>query len=124
MSKIFIVLAMIYMHILDDYVLQGILANLKQRSWWKQNYPDKLYEYDFIVALLMHAMSWSFMIMLPIAAYYGFNVGKDFLAIFYINVVGHAIMDHAKANMHMANLITDQIFHLYQIGRTAAIFLL
>lgn len=123
MSKIFIVLAMIYMHILDDYVLQGILANLKQRSWWKQNYPDKLYRHDYIVALLMHSMSWSFLTLLPIAVYRGFNVGTDFLAVFLINALGHAGMDHAKANMGLVNLITDQTFHLLQILVTAACML-
>ena len=123
MSKIFIVLAMIYMHILDDYVLQGLLANLKQRSWWKQNYPAKMYRYDYIVALLMHSMSWSFMTLLPVAAYRGFNVGTDFLSVFLINALGHAGMDHAKANLGLVNLITDQTFHLLQILVTAACML-
>ena len=123
MSKIFVVLAMIYMHILDDYVLQGILANLKQRSWWKQNHPYKLYRYDYIVALLMHSMSWSFLTLLPIAVYRGLNVGTDFLNVFLINALGHAGMDHAKANLGLANLITDQTFHLLQILVTAACML-
>ena len=34
MSKIFILLFMIMMHIVDDYYLQGILASMKQKSWW------------------------------------------------------------------------------------------
>ena len=120
MSKIFIVLAMVYMHVLDDYVLQGILANLKQRSWWEEHYPAKLYRYDYIIALLMHAFSWSFLVMMPIALYRGFNVGPSYLTVLLINMAGHAGMDHAKANLGLANLITDQTFHLLQILVTAA----
>lgn len=67
MSKIFILLFMIMMHIVDDYYLQGILASMKQKSWWKKqpNYKDK-YSNDYLIALMMHAFSWSFCIMLPI----------------------------------------------------------
>ena len=39
--KLFILLCMIFCHIIDDYYLQGILASMKQKSWWKNNYPDK-----------------------------------------------------------------------------------
>ena len=42
---------MLYCHILDDFCLQGILASLKQKSWWEENYPNKLYKYDYIISL-------------------------------------------------------------------------
>ena len=57
MSKIFILLFMIMMHIVDDYYLQGILASMKQKSWWKKqaNYKDK-YSNDYLIALMMHLL--------------------------------------------------------------------
>ena len=69
MNKVFILLAMIFLHIVDDYKLQqGVLANLKQKSWWQNQISyKKLYEYDYIPALILHGFSWAFMIMLPIA---------------------------------------------------------
>lgn len=67
MSKAFIVLWMIFFHIVDDYYLQGWLASAKQKKWWEENAPQPLYKYDYIWALLMHSFSWAFMIMLPIA---------------------------------------------------------
>ena len=65
-AKIFVLLAMIFCHVMDDYRLQGILANMKQRSWWTKNSPGRLYNHDHLMALGMHAFSWAFMIMLPI----------------------------------------------------------
>ena len=32
-NKIFILLAMIFLHIIDDYKLQGSLASMKQKKW-------------------------------------------------------------------------------------------
>lgn len=65
MSVGMIILCMVFCHIVDDYYLQGILAKLKQKSYWELNAPDKKYENDYRMALLMHSISWSFMIMLP-----------------------------------------------------------
>lgn len=63
---ILILIFMFFAHIVDDYYLQGWLASGKQRSWWEKNAPDKLYRYDYKMALVCHALSWAIMIMLPI----------------------------------------------------------
>ena len=63
--KLFILFCMLFCHIVDDYYLQGWLASAKQKSWWKKNSPDKLYKYDYLMALFMHSFSWTFMVMLP-----------------------------------------------------------
>lgn len=34
--------AMLFCHIIDDYVLQGWLATGKQKEWWKINAPEWL----------------------------------------------------------------------------------
>lgn len=124
MSKLFVLLLMIFCHIVDDYYLQGILANLKQKKWWKNNAPDKLYKFDWIVALILHSFSWSFLIMLPVALYLRFDVGLVFLMVLSVNTAIHAIVDHLKANLFIINLITDQSIHIFQIFVTAAIFIL
>lgn len=112
-SKLFILFMMIFAHIVDDYYLQGILAKMKQKSWWEKNAPGELYKYDYIVALFMHAFSWSFMINLPTLL-----VSNDYILMcFYIvfNTLVHAWIDNGKANRHEINLITDQSCHLIQI---------
>lgn len=111
----FILLSMIFCHIIDDYYLQGILASMKQKSWWKENAPDKLYRYDYIMALIMHSLSWSFMIMLPLAIDNGFNVDWMFVIIFIINALIHGCVDNLKANIRKINLIQDQTIHIAQI---------
>lgn len=119
MSKLFVIALMIFCHIVDDYYLQGILASMKQRSWWEENYPQKLYKYDYIMALVTHAISWAFMIMLPIAAYMGFRPTNFFFVVLAINSVVHALVDDLKANKHKINLIMDQCIHFVQIVVTA-----
>lgn len=110
-----VLLLMLFLHIVDDYYLQGILAKMKQRKWWEENAPDKKYKNDYIVALIMHAFSWTFCIMLPILLYFNMNPQWTFYIIFAINVMVHALVDNAKANRHSINLITDQAIHICQI---------
>ena len=114
--KIFIFLAMLFCHIVDDYYLQGILAQMKQKEWW-QKYGSK-YEYDYIIALIMHGFSWTFMIMLPAAIYmlvYSPNKFHLLLPSYIFNAAGHAIVDNFKANKKVINLVIDQLFHVIQI---------
>lgn len=125
MSKIFILLFMIMMHIVDDYYLQGILASMKQKSWWKKqpNYNDK-YSNDYLIALMMHAFSWAFCIMLPIAINLKFEVDAFFAIILGVNFMIHAIVDNFKANEFKINLVQDQTIHIIQILITFAVFYL
>ena len=122
MSKLFVVLLMIFCHIVDDYYLQGWLASAKQKKYWQENAPDELYKFDYIWALLMHSFSWTFMIMLPVAFISDFNVGLLFLFVFICNVILHAVTDDLKANKQVICLWTDQIVHITQIILTATIF--
>lgn len=125
MSIWFILAAMIFLHIIDDYVLQApCLCDLKQKSFWEKNAPQKLYEKDYFCALLMHGLSWAFMIMLPISIAKGFNVDINFFLMFLINAVFHAAVDDLKANKYRINLWTDQLTHLAQIAATLAVYLL
>lgn len=122
MSNIFVVLLMLFSHIADDYYFQGILASMKQKEWWQEHAPQQLYQYDYIVALIMHSLSWSFMIMLPIAFINSFNVGMNFALVFTANAILHGIVDDLKANKKKINLIIDQSIHLLQIVATAILF--
>lgn len=123
MSNTFIVLLMIFMHIVDDYYLQGWLASAKQKKYWEENAPEELYKKDYIWALIMHSFSWAFMIMLPIAFVKGFDIGILFYIVFLSNLTLHAVVDDAKANKRKINLWTDQVIHISQIILTATIFL-
>ena len=95
----FILISMLFMHIVDDYYLQGILASMKQKAWWKkqESYKD-LYKYDYIVALIMHSFSWAFMVMMPIAFVMSFTISVGFVLALLINTTIHCIVDNLKAN--------------------------
>lgn len=125
MNSIFIICLMLFMHVLDDYVLQApCLCNLKQKSFWEKNAPEEQYKKDYIVALIMHSISWSFMIMLPIAFAFDFNVSLDFAYWFVFNAAFHAIIDHLKANVKVINLCVDQSCHMMQIACTFVYFVI
>lgn len=109
-------LSMLFCHIVDDYYLQGWLASAKQKKYWRESpeYSDK-YKFDYIVALIMHSMSWAFMIMLPVAIVNRFDVGQLFFIVYIVNVLIHAFVDNAKANWRLINLVQDQLIHIIQI---------
>lgn len=124
--KIIILIVMFFCHIVDDYYLQGCLANMKQKAWWQIHTSNKLYKYDYIMALLEHAFSWSFMVMLPVLIYMIYNnelhIGL-YVAMLVGNLIVHSIIDNCKANELCINLITDQCLHFIQIVLTWWLFI-
>lgn len=121
--KTFILLLMIFLHIVDDYYLQGTLAKLKQKSWWGENAPNNLYKNDYIMALWEHAFSWTFMIILPLFWFNGFVLDAKLVILFIINMITHAVVDDLKANKHKINLVQDQTIHLLQISWTWLLYI-
>ena len=119
MTRPFVILWMIFNHIVDDYYLQGWLASAKQKSWWEKNAPDRMYKYDYIWALIMHSFSWSFMITMPVIYFCFPEIDFRFIIIFILNIVFHALVDNAKANWKLINLWQDQLIHMVQIVATA-----
>lgn len=115
--KVIILFLMIFLHIVNDFNLQGWMAQAKQKSYWNENAPDKKYRYDYIPVLFAHSFSWSFMVMLPITIYLWIISGLDtMLFIFLIfNTVIHAQVDNLKCNKMQINLIIDQTLHMIQI---------
>lgn len=114
MNKFIVLLFMLFTHIVDDFYLQGVLAKLKQKSWWAENYPQSLYRYDYIVALFIHAFSWAFMINLPLILTLEMNI-TVFAVVFAINILIHAFVDNLKANKLKISLLQDQLIHIVQI---------
>lgn len=114
--KIFILISMIFCHIIDDYYLQGWLASAKQKSWWIQNASNNLYKNDYLMALFCHSFSWAFMIQLPVLIYSFYtHLFIWNIILFIINLIIHAFIDNLKANKFKINLIQDQIIHFIQI---------
>ena len=125
--KILLLIAMLFFHIIDDYYLQGFLASAKQKVWWEKNYPDKLYKYDYIMALIEHAFSWTVMINIPAITYVlilGINFPTLlFIDLFIANIIAHAYVDNMKANLLKINLIGDQLIHIFQITLTWLVYI-
>lgn len=115
-----ILLLMILCHVLDDFVLQkATLCDLKQKKWWEREVGTEehgmplMYKNDYIMALCIHALSWSIMIHLPL-----FIFDIEWCILFMtiaVNFAIHCIVDNHKANLMTINLIQDQLIHLGQI---------
>ena len=121
---VYIFLIMILLHIIDDFVLQPIcLSKLKQKSFWETYVKDdEKYKFDYKVALVIHALSWSIMIHLPLML---IGVGEySILLSVIINTIMHAWIDDEKANKLNITLFEDQIMHLIQVGATWAVLTL
>lgn len=113
-----ILVFMLFLHIADDYYLQGVLAQMKQKSWWADkidNFETSMYNKDYIVALIMHGFSWSVMIMLPIIVSRGFVVDLQMFGVICLNGLLHSLVDDLKANQKKINLWQDQLIHVLQI---------
>lgn len=122
MIKLFVLLCMFVCHIIADFHMQGILAQMKQKEWWEKNYPTRKYKNDYIVALIIHSFEWTFMISIPLFIYWYTTYGTHLSTIPSVYIIYfiawtamHAYIDHAKANLKVLNLYTDQIVHLLQI---------
>ncbi len=117
-----LLLIMLFMHIVDDYYLQGVLSKLKRKDNWKLS--EKQCRFDYIPALLCHAFSWTFMIMLPILIMFNFKINFVFYLVFISNFIIHAIVDDMKTNKKKINLVIDQSIHVLQVIITWIIFII
>ena len=125
-NLILVLFTMIFCHIIDDFYLQGILASMKQKSWWKEY--GSFYRNDYKIALIAHAFSWSFSIHIPIfihCVYYGSSYSIILLLfVFITNLIIHSIVDDLKVNKGKINLVTDQLIHFIQIIVTWSIYIM
>ena len=118
-------LFMVLLHLFADFTLQGVLADLKQRSWWRaqcqrHGVSSNLYDYDHICGLVCHSLYWTLLTFSPLIFLMSSTIQA--LVIVAINTVIHAVTDNAKANKHKINLIQDQLLHLAQIAFTVVFF--
>lgn len=127
--KIFILIAMILLHILEDFHLQGILANMKQKTWWEHElikthkYTEKTwnkYKYDYVISLILHSLENAIFVTLPLIIndlYYTFTVNKNntlwiaWLLDIWLIAYFHYWIDDLKCNKMKINLIVDQLLH-------------
>ena len=101
------------------------LADGKQKKWWHDLFnkgcakwegcdkpiPDK-YRFDYVAALVCHALYWSIVVCAP------FYASPWFIWAVVANTAVHAAVDDLKANSGVLNLVQDQSLHVVQIIAT------
>lgn len=137
MSEIVLFLLMLLAHIVEDFHLQGKLADMKQRSWWYDQIehtvrdgqfdPDcleadmladelhKKYRYDYIPALILHGFEWAICVSIPVLFYTGFELSSDYIFMLVLMALVHSAVDHVKCNWHLFTLVEDQLIHMAQL---------
>lgn len=127
--KLYLLALMLFLHIINDFCLQGWLANAKQRDWWQEAAPQPLYKNDWVMALAIHSFSWAFTIMLVPFGWMWYlglalNPGIQFLLFFSLlsHTSLHMLVDHFKANTKSINLVQDQLMHFAQVTSIWLIF--
>ena len=126
MNKLYVIvlILMLLAHFFADFHLQGILADMKQEQWWKQQdgYNSK-YKYNYLAALAIHSAEWTLWTMIPLFLLPHLDLGM-FLLLATLNIVVHSLTDNSKANCRDINLVQDQALHLAQIAFTYAALVL
>ena len=122
-----ILVCMLFLHVVDDYYLQGQLSDMKQKKWWEELFYGKFwdgqydkYKYDYLAALFAHSFSWTFVTHIPWI--FNPNLGSAFAVLFIANIFFHAYIDDLKCNDKSINLIQDQLAHCAQIIISCTIY--
>ena len=129
--KIFILFLMLLMHYIEDFHLQGCLANLKQKKWWEKQMSDNdmhshyalehsIYRNDYKMSLFAHSIENALFVMLPLIIdllitefiHYLQNTWILFIPSTILICVSHYLIDDLKANEMKINLVQDQLYHL------------
>lgn len=108
-----LMLMMVLLHVIEDFHMQGIMASMKQKTFWQEY--SKMYANDWMPVILLHGMEWATMVALPCILASWFDVSAWFVLTVVAMGVAHAYVDHLKANSLRINLIQDQIVHIIQI---------
>jgi hypothetical protein len=112
---------MILLHVIEDFHMQGIMARMKQREFWRE-YPE-MYAHDWIPVILLHGMEWATVVALPCILASWFDVSAWFVLTVVVMGVVHAYVDHLKANRLSINLIQDQAVHIVQIAVMLVVYM-
>lgn len=128
MNAVLALILLFGLHVFADFHLQGILASMKQRAWWreqqaKENMSDQsfsIYDNDYKVALWVHAFEWAFVTYLPMFVVCIIHRDRLYMTWVYVilltmNILWHKMVDDCKANKGLLNLVFDQVMHVVQI---------
>ena len=129
--KIFILFLMLLMHYIEDFHLQGCLANLKQKKLWQEQmsnnnmhshyvFEHSIYKNDYKMSLFAHSIENALFVMLPMIVdmlisefiHCLQNTWILFIPSTILICVSHYLIDDSKANEMKINLVQDQLYHL------------
>ena len=111
---------MVLLHVMEDFHIQGRMADMKQKAFWKPY--GEMYARDHIPVLLLHGFEWSMFVSLPILITSWSSVSAGFMAVVVANGLIHSLVDHLKCNSLKLSLVQDQAIHITQIVAVLAVW--
>jgi len=130
MTPLAVLLLMILAHVIEDFHLQGRMAEMKQKEWWygqfarisaRQSDRDMsdimaTYGRDYVPVLLLHGVEWAICVTIPVMLYCGTILLPDWYCVaIIVMAMLHAAVDHMKCNLYLINLNADQAVHIAQV---------
>ena len=134
MTAAVLFLLMLLAHIIEDFHLQGKMADMKQKVWWRDQVADsckwfsdeeraegfkrrmRVYGRDYIPVLILHGFEWAICVSVPVLFYTGFEPSAVYIIAMMVMAFAHSLVDHMKCNMLKINLIHDQAIHMVQVA--------
>lgn len=129
MTPLKLYLLVLLLHFISDFTLQGMLSNLKWKSWWieqcnKMEREMKTewgtpkewfhkYRFDYICGMIVHSLYWTLFTFAPIILKLTNSIDIFWLVV--LNAGFHYWVDDMKANKWKFNLCQDQTLHFLQI---------
>lgn len=117
--KALILFTMIFLHIVGEFYLQGMLAKMKKKRWWYRHEPEDGGRYNHIAALIIHGYSWSFIVHLPFTGLIVLCDMFDCMAVLSLSLLSHAVL-HAllandRINHDFLDFADEQACHVAQV---------
>lgn len=112
---------MVLLHVIEDFHMQGIMAQMKQREFWRE-YPE-MYADDWIPVILLHGFEWAMIVSVPCLLASWFDVSAWFIVTMVAMGLVHAYVDHLKANRLRITLVQDQAMHIVQIAVILVVYM-
>ncbi len=89
---------MLFMHIIAEYFPLNTLKKLCDKIWWTANYPNKLSQNEWYIAIFIYSYFWAFMIQIPVLYQLWGIITVKFVLILICNTIIRAVVKNFEIN--------------------------
>lgn len=130
MTQVKLFLSLLLLHAFADFLLQGMLVNIKSKHWWMdstkkivwgaQDTQYRHVRHDYYVGLFFHAFVWAMVTFAPILLQCSDAAAA---LIVFCNVIVHGFVEEYHVNRFRINMWQSQLLYLSQIALTFTLWM-